>query len=69
MGNSNARQDLDSAVKHMHRLPFLSSIGISHRHLLSIHYFINYYEVFSTRIGTQIMYKDNNNNNNNVFFY
>ena len=47
-----ARRDLKRSVKHMHRLSDLSSIGISRHHCLFHHYFINYNEVFSSKIGT-----------------
>ena len=37
------------------RFQVLSSHGISHRHCLFHHYFVNYNEVFSSKIGTLVV--------------
>ena len=54
VGNPSAREDPERAIKQMHRL--LSSTGISHHHCIFNHYFVNYIEVFSSKIGTVVMY-------------
>ena len=50
MGNSSAREDLQRTVKQLHALSVLLGTGNSHRYRLFNHYFINYNEVFSSKI-------------------